>query len=196
MSCGQYKNNGKEMRKKLPFLLINELKTKKRTRALEVEKGNLKSLWLVNTRAKKENIYPNPTQWKELKTNYKGLLDAVYGFALTYVEKNRPENEKSLFCKLFNRETWTSENIRCFISLYEAGKQDGINEHSDWVSFCTVTVCLQGGPNSGKGLVVGTGKQEEQVNMETGYMYAYGRYPHRVDSFKRKEDRCTLNFFF
>jgi hypothetical protein len=149
-----------------------------------------------NTRAEERNICPHPTQWEKLNQSYKDLIGAVYDTALAYVREHRPDNELPLFTKLFDRATRMSKNIRCFASLYEAGKGDGIKLHSDWVSFCTVTVCLQGGLDSGEGLVIGTGSHEEGVDMETGYMYAYGRYPHKVDSCIRTKDRCTLNFFF
>ncbi len=55
---------------------------------------------------------------------------------------------------MFNESTWTENNARSFVSLYEESTNRGIRSHRDWVSFCAVTVCLEGDLTSDGNLVI------------------------------------------
>jgi hypothetical protein len=158
----------------------------------------------VNTRAPEKN-QPNPKVWNQLKRDYGDLLNEVYKTALKYVQEKRDSNELRLFKEMFNASTWTENNARSFVSLYEESTNRGIRSHRDWVSFCAVTVCLEGKLTSDGNLVITQfdsenldceGNDHIVVKIAQGGIIAYGRFYHHVAFCKRTSTRCTWNFFF
>jgi len=171
--------------------------------ALENNEEKLKSLWLVNPRTS-EKCRPNPDCWNGLKRDYSNVLNIVYKTALMYVQDKRDSNELRLFEKMFDKSTWT-EKVRSFVSLYEESTYQGIRSHRDWVSFCAVTVCLEGDMTSNGNLVITQfdsenldreGNDHIVVKIAQGGIIAYGRFYHHVAFCERTSTRCTWNFFF
>jgi len=158
----------------------------------------------VNSRAPEKNL-PNPKVWNQLKLDHGYVLKAVYKTALMYVQKKRDSDELRLFKEMFNESTWTENNARSFVSLYEESTNRGIRSHRDWVSFCAVTVCLEGDLTSDGNLVITQFDSEDLdregndhivVKIAQGGIIAYGRFYHHVAFCERTSTRCTWNFFF
>jgi len=185
---------------RLPIHLVEDVRLINRSPALERSPETLKSLWIVNKRTK----FPiNNDIWRKLQSEFFEFLGDIYRTALGYVEKYRPKREIDLFKTLFPENDWHQNAARCFISLYEANRRDGVLSHRDWVSFCTVTVCLSEDSCTDSCLILTKNNSiildstnHLRVFMEKGDIVTYGRYFHHIPFLERNQDRCTMNFFF
>lgn len=177
----------------LSKILIEMVGKVKETKVIEANSDVLKSLWLINTKSEhqiKTNFWKN-----RFLISHLDVLKTVYSFAEQFITQIRP-GELPLFLSQFPN----SESIqRCFISLYEAGKLCGVPGHCDWISFCTVSICLSADVSDDGCLRLSKNKRPSQtdikVKLNYGDLVCYGRDYHSVDFFARRKDRCTLNFF-
>jgi len=167
-----------------------------------LELNKLRTLYLFNSRVP-DIPYSNKI-FKSLVEKELPFFEKVYDTAFEYVKNNRPPEETKLFSNIFPKKTWTS-NTRCFVSLYAGNRTEGVKSHRDWVSFCVVTVCLQGDKDENSALVITrndstilevNGNKSLKVLMNEGDFVVYGRFFHHVPFCLRDSDRCTLNFFF
>ena len=118
------------------------------------------------------------------------LYPKIFTYARDFVSTNRGPLELQLFDKLFDMYP-----RHCHVNFYKKGQSEGLINHRDPSSFCTVVLHIYGDNQHGIILTL-EDNTEHEVKLDIGDAIVFGRIDHKVPIITRTVDRMTINVFF